>query len=166
MCGIDGARHARATIINDFVTDCKTICVRSTPHANSPSPELALEIAPLIHPGSHGFPFSVSCFRCLCQSYSTISLCYYPSFLSNQVWFLRKNSKQSLLKSRATSYYSFLASQWEKGMHNPPSPHHIYRPTPPIMLSCYAPVVTRAFSIICFTLMTNLSLNGVVPTPR
>jgi hypothetical protein len=29
---------------NDFVTDCKTICVRSTPHANSPSPELALEI--------------------------------------------------------------------------------------------------------------------------
>jgi hypothetical protein len=27
----------------------KTICVRSTPHANSPSPEFALEIAPLIH---------------------------------------------------------------------------------------------------------------------
>jgi hypothetical protein len=35
---------------NDFVTDCKTICVRNTPHANSPSPELALEIAPPIHP--------------------------------------------------------------------------------------------------------------------
>jgi hypothetical protein len=35
---------------NDFVTDYKTICVRSTPHANSPSPKLALEIAPPIHP--------------------------------------------------------------------------------------------------------------------
>jgi hypothetical protein len=26
-----------------------TICVRNTPHANSPSPEIALEIAPPIH---------------------------------------------------------------------------------------------------------------------
>jgi hypothetical protein len=33
------------------MTDCKTICVRSTPQANSPSLELALEIAPPIHPG-------------------------------------------------------------------------------------------------------------------
>jgi hypothetical protein len=28
-----------------------TICVRNTPHANSPSPEFALEIAPSIHSG-------------------------------------------------------------------------------------------------------------------
>jgi hypothetical protein len=34
----------------------KTICVRSTPHANSPSPELALEIAPLIRSGYGAIP--------------------------------------------------------------------------------------------------------------
>src|SRR3984957_3466471 len=38
------------------------------------------------------------------------------------------------------------------GEGNPPSPHRIYRPTPPIMLSCHALGVTCAFSIICFTL--------------
>src|ERR1700728_2355661 len=42
---------------NDFVTDCKTICVRSTPYANSPSPELALEIAPPIHPVRLSSPY-------------------------------------------------------------------------------------------------------------
>jgi hypothetical protein len=38
--------HLAYTWRVSHMTDCKTICV----HANSPSPELALEIAPPIHP--------------------------------------------------------------------------------------------------------------------
>jgi hypothetical protein len=42
------ASHGRASPVDNFT---KQFVCEVTPHANSPSPELALEIAPPIHPG-------------------------------------------------------------------------------------------------------------------
>ena len=56
--------------VDNFTND---LCAKLPPHANSPSPELALEFAPLIHPVQKGAPepnrFIVK-YTCICGVYA------------------------------------------------------------------------------------------------